>query len=237
MKIAVIGSGRMGRAAEAACARDAAIEIAGFVSPKGYGSLDEIADVDAVIDFSAPDASMQALSCAMKRKLPMVIGTTGFDSAQGDMIRTASDTIPIVWSSNFSAGVTVLTRLVREAAKALEGFDIEIVETHHREKLDAPSGTARMLLGAADPDGRLEAVFGRAGSGRRGREIGVHALRGGTAAGEHSVRFLGAQEELELRHRAESPEIFVRGALMAAQFARKAGPGLYDMDDVLFGGL
>ena len=237
MKVAVIGSGRMGRAAEAVCARDAAIEIAGFVSPEGYKSLDEIADVDAVIDFSAPDASMQALSCAMKRKLPMVIGTTGFDGAQGDMIRTASDAIPIVWSSNFSAGVTVLVRLVREAAKALKGFDIEIVETHHREKLDAPSGTARMLLGAADPDGRLEAVFGRAGNGRRGREIGVHALRGGTAAGEHSVRFLGAQEELELRHRAESPEIFARGALIAAQFARKAGPGLYDMNDVLFGGL
>ena len=237
MRIAVIGSGRMGRAIDAVCAKEDAIEIAGFVSPESHQSLDEITDVDAVIDFSAPDASMEALACAMRRKLPMVIGTTGIDGAQGDAIRTVSDRIPIVWSSNFSAGITVLLRLVSAAAKALDGFDIEIVETHHREKLDAPSGTAKMLLGAADPDGHFEAVFGRAGNGRRGCEIGVHALRGGTAAGEHSVRFLGAQEELELRHRAESPEIYARGALMAARFALQAQPGLYDMNDVLFGGL
>ena len=114
---------------------------------------------------------------------------------------------------------------------------MEIVETHHNRKVDAPSGTAKLILRQIDPEGLYAPVYGRSGRiGARGREIGVHAVRGGTAAGEHSLRFFGWMEELELRHRADSREIFAQGALRAAAFAREAEPGLYDMEDVLFGG-
>ena len=143
-----------------------------------------------------------------------------------------------MWSENFSVGVTVLVRLARLAAQALgREFDMEIVETHHNRKVDAPSGTAKLILRQIDPEGLYAPVYGRSERiGARGREIGVHAVRGGTAAGEHSLRFFGRMEELELRHRADSREIFAQGALRAAAFAREAEPGLYDMEDVLFGG-
>ena len=175
---------------------------------------------------------------AVRRKLPLVIGTTGLTAAQEEQIREAAKVIPIVRALNFSTGVAVLRRLVAMAAKTLgEDFDIEIVETHHNQKEDAPSGTAKALLAAADPDGEYEVKHGREGRpGKRGREIGMHALRGGTVAGEHSVMFYGPMEEIELRHRADSREIFARGAVRAAQFAAQAKPGLYSIDDVLFGG-
>ena len=165
-------------------------------------------------------------------------GKFGQSGARGEAIRAASRRIPIVWSENFSVGVTVLVRLARLAAQALgREFDMEIVETHHNRKVDAPSGTAKLILRQIDPEGLYAPVYGRSGRiGARGREIGVHAVRGGTAAGEHSLRFFGRMEELELRHRADSREIFAQGALRAAAFARKAEPGLYDMEDVLFGG-
>ena len=238
MRIAVIGNGRMGRMIDAVCAQGDEYEVAGFVGPDAHAHLDEIQDVDAAIDFSYPGNLSMVLESAMRRKLPLVIGTTGLSDAQGDAIRAAGSVIPIVWANNFSTGVTVLTRLARMAAEALgEDFDIEIAETHHNKKEDAPSGTAKMLLSAVDPEGRYAVTNGREGRpGRRGKEIGMHALRGGTVAGEHSVHFFGQMEEIELRHRADSREIFARGALRAARFAAQAKPGLYDMEDVLFGG-
>lgn len=238
MRIAVIGNGRMGRMIDEVCAQDDAFEVAGFVGPDACASLAEIADVDAAVDFSYPGNLENLLQNAVSRRLPLVIGTTGLSDVQGDAIRAASSVIPIVWANNFSTGVTVLTRLSRLAAQALgDEFDIEITETHHNKKEDAPSGTAKMLLSAVDPEGEYAVVNGREGRpGRRGHEIGVHALRGGTVAGEHSVHFFGQMEEIELRHRADSREIFARGALRAAKFAVQAKPGLYDMEDVLFGG-
>ena len=238
MNIAVVGNGRMGRMIDAVCAQGDEIRVAGFVGPDACGSIDEIADIDAAIDFSYPGNLESLLHSAVQRRLPLVIGTTGLSAAQGDMIRAASAQIPIVWANNFSTGVTVLTRLCRMAAEALgEEFDIEIAETHHNQKADAPSGTAKALLSAVDPDGAYAVKDGRSGiTGKRGREIGMHALRGGTVAGEHSVHFFGQMEEVELRHRADSREIFARGALRAAKFAVAAKPGLYDMEDVLFSG-
>lgn len=237
MRIAVIGNGRMGRMIETICAQDDAFDVAGFIGPDAHEDLDEIQNIDAAIDFSYPGNLQMVLESAMRRKLPLVIGTTGLSQEQGDAIRAASGVIPIVWANNFSTGVTVLVRLVRMAAEALgEEFDIEIVETHHNKKEDAPSGTAKMLLSAVDPSGDYAVMNGREGRpGKRGREIGMHALRGGTVAGEHSVHFFGQMEEVELRHRADSREIFARGALRAAKFAVQAKPGLYDMEDVLFG--
>lgn len=238
MRIAVIGNGRMGRMIDEVCAQDDAFEVAGFVGPDACASLAEIADVDAAVDFSYPGNLENLLQNAVSRRLPLVIGTTGLSAGQGDAIRAAASVIPIVWANNFSTGVTMLTRLARMAAEALDGeFDIEITETHHSKKEDAPSGTAKMLLSAVDPQGEYDVVNGREGRpGRRGHEIGVHALRGGTVAGEHSVHFFGQMEEIELRHRADSRAIFARGALRAAKFAVQAKPGLYDMEDVLFGG-
>ena len=236
MKLAVIGNGRMGRMIGTVCAQDDAFEIAGYVGPGDYAQLREIQGAEAAIDFSYPGNLEMVLEQAVAAKLPLVIGTTGLSGEQGDAIRAASDLIPIVWANNFSTGVTVLARLARMAAQALgEEFDIEISETHHNKKEDAPSGTAKMLLSAVDPQGEYNVVNGREGRpGKRGREIGMHALRGGTVAGAHSVYFFGQMEEIELRHRADSREIFARGALRAAKFAAQAKPGLYDMEDVLF---
>jgi len=237
MRIAIVGNGKMGRMIDQVCAQSESMQVAGFVGPDACASLAEIQDVDVAIDFSYPGNLDMLLENAVIRKLPLVIGTTGLSSEQGEAIRAASAAIPIVWADNFSTGVTVLARLCRMAAQALAAdYDIEITETHHNQKADAPSGTAKMLLKAVDPQGEYALMHGREGRpGARGREIGVHALRGGTVAGEHSVHFFGAMEELELRHRADSREIFARGALRAATFAASAKPGLYNMEDVLFG--
>jgi len=238
VKIAVIGNGRMGRMIETILSKDAELSLAGFVGPGEHDSPADIDDVQAIIDFSYPGNLEMALDCAVQKKLPLVIGTTGLSAAQGEKIREAAKDVPIVWANNFSTGVTVLARLCRMAAEALgEDYDIEITETHHNQKEDAPSGTAKLLLSCVDPRGEYAVMNGRQGRpGKRGREIGMHALRGGTVAGEHSVHFFGGMEEIELRHRADSREIFARGALRAVKFAAKAQPGLYDMEDVLFGG-
>jgi len=237
MRVALIGNGRMGKMIDTLCAKSNEFEAAGFVGPGACGSPDEIMDVDVMIDFSYPGNLTMVLESALRRNLPLVIGTTGLTKEQGEEIKAASAQIPIVWANNFSTGVTVLCRLARMAAEALgEEFDIEIVETHHKMKEDAPSGTAKALLAAVDPGGEYDRVYGREGRpGKRGKEIGVHAVRGGTVAGEHSVKFFGQMEEIELRHRADSREIFARGALRAAAFVKDAKPGLYTMEDVLFG--
>lgn len=238
MNIAVVGNGKMGRMLDEVCAERDDVRLIGHVGPGAFASLDELEGLSAALDFSAPENLAMLLESAVRRRIPLVIGTTGFDDAQGEAIRAASRSIPIVWSANFSVGVAVLTRLARLAARALgDEFDMEIVETHHNQKADAPSGTAKLILRHIDPEGAYTPVYGRHGRpGARGKEIGVHAVRGGTAAGEHSLRFYGPMEELELRHRADSRAIFARGALRAAAFARGAEPGLYDMEDVLFGG-
>lgn len=238
MNIAVVGCGQMGRMLETVCARTDGVRIVGFVGRGGCASLDEPENVDAALDFSHPDNLNGLLESAVRRRIPLVIGTTGFSGAQGEAIRAAGRDIPIVWADNFSVGVTVLGRLAAEAARLLgDGFDMEVVEMHHRNKADAPSGTAKMLLRRIDPRGAYAVINGREGRcGPRGREIGVHAVRGGTAAGEHRLYFFGPLEEIELRHRAESREVFARGALRAAAFAMRAPNGLYDMDDVVFGG-
>lgn len=238
MNVALIGSGKMGRMLENLCEKDDGLHVAGFVGRTGYASLADMEQVDVALDFSYPGNLESLLACAVAKKIPLVIGTTGLSEEQGEAIRKASGEIPIVWADNFSTGVTVLCRLARLAAQSLgDDFDIEIVETHHRMKEDAPSGTAKQLLSCIDPEHDYRIVCGREGRpGKRGHEIGVHAVRGGTVAGEHSVHFFGQMEEIELHHRADSREIFARGALKAAAFAIQAKPGLYNMEDILFGG-
>lgn len=171
MNIAVVGCGKMGRMIEAVCARREDVQIAGFVGRGGCASLDELEEMDAALDFSHPDNLNGLLESAARRKIPLVIGTTGFSDAQGEAIREAGRSIPIVWADNFSVGVTVLGRLAAEAARMLGGgFDMEIVETHHRCKADAPSGTAKMLLRRVDPGGAYAVLNGR--EGRSGARAG-----------------------------------------------------------------
>ena len=146
MNIAIVGNGRMGRTLDAVCARRDDVRVIGHVGRGGCENLDALDGLDAALDFSAPESLSMLLSGAVRRRIPLVIGTTGMSGAQGEAIRAASRQIPIVWSANFSVGVTVLVRLARLAAQALgREFDMEIVETHHNRKLDAPSGTALML--------------------------------------------------------------------------------------------
>lgn len=235
MRIALIGYGRMGRMVES-CMREKDLQPAGIVDVGHADSLADIERPDAAIDFSFPGDLPSLLSITKERNIPLVIGRTGLDDAQAALIPRAAESIPIVWSNNYSIGVAVMRRMAAQMARTLgDGWDIEIVETHHKMKQDAPSGTAAMLLDAVNPEGTRPVVYGREGAAPHAGEIGVHSLRGGTVAGEHTVRFFGDLEELSLSHRADSRRIFAAGALRAAAFVIGQKPGLYGMEDVLFG--
>ncbi len=195
---------------------------------------------DAVIDFTAPAASAAHAELAARAKVALVIGTTGLDADQTATIGRAAAKTPIILAPNMSLGVNVLLALVERVATVLDAdYDIEIVEMHHRHKVDAPSGTA-LALGRAAATGRtvdLAAVAqkvrdGLTGPRRRG-DIGFATLRGGDVAGEHTVIFAGEGERIELTHKASSREVFARGAVKAALWTRGKPPGLYSMKDVL----
>ena len=236
MKVILCGYGKMGRMIEQIIAQLPDMEILGIVHPGLYDSpLDVPGEADVIIDFSYPGNLESALARAERDGCGIVIGTTGYSDEQLARIRDAARNLRIVHSSNYSVGVAILRRAVRMVAPALMGsFDVEIVETHHNQKIDAPSGTAKMLLKAIDPNHAYDHVYGREGvTGRRGHEIGIHALRGGTVAGEHSVYFFGEDETLEFRHSASSRRIFANGAVRAARFIVAQANGLYDIDDVL----
>lgn len=202
-------------------------------------ALDPETPVDALIDFSGPHAFDAALALALERRVAFVSGTTGLGQTQREALERAGYAIPVLWASNFSLGVALLTRFARAAAQALPEWDCEIVEMHHRRKIDAPSGTA-ISLGEAVATGRgialdKAAVHGRSGQvgARSAGEIGFHALRGGDVVGEHTVVFASEGERVELSHRAGNRDIFARGALLAAMRLAHRPPGRYAMDDVL----
>jgi 4-hydroxy-tetrahydrodipicolinate reductase len=195
---------------------------------------------DVLVDFSAPAALEFNLDAAIHAGIPVVVGTTGLEERHHWLVDAAAVSIPVLQTGNTSLGVTLLAHLVREAASRLgEDWDIEIVETHHRMKLDAPSGTA-LLLGEAAAAGRgarlaEERVSGRDGvtGARRQGTIGFAALRGGTVAGDHTVHFLADNERLALSHLAENRAIFARGAVRAALWLLGQEPGRYTMPEVL----
>jgi 4-hydroxy-tetrahydrodipicolinate reductase len=196
---------------------------------------------DVVIDFSTPEAAVVSARLAAQHKKPLLLGTTGLNEEQGAAVRDAAKTVPIVWPPNTSLGVTLLTALIEEAARRLgPDWDIEIVEMHHKHKVDAPSGTA-LALGRAAATGRgvdLAKVSARGRDGitgaRKEGAIGFAALRGGDVAGDHTVIFAGEGERLEFTHRAASRGIFAKGAIRAALWLGQGRkPGLYGMKDVL----
>ncbi len=197
-------------------------------------------DADVLIDFTRPEASLTYLSACESTKVGMIIGTTGFSAEQKTIISNAAKNIPIVFAPNMSVGVTLLINLVQAAAKVLnDGYDIEIIEAHHRHKVDAPSGTAlRLGEAAADALGRdLKecAIYGREGvTGERdANTIGFATVRGGDVVGDHTVLFAGIGERVELTHKASSRATFALGALRAGKFLADKNAGLFDMQDVL----
>lgn len=218
--------------------------LAGLATPLGIAASDDplavIKDVDALIDFSVPGASVEFAGLAAQARIVHVIGTTGFDEAQEARIEAAARHATIVKAGNMSLGVNLLAALVRQAARALDpSWDIEIVEMHHRHKVDAPSGTA-LLLGQAAAEGRGIALGNRSERGRDGQTgaraegaIGFASLRGGSVVGDHDVIFAGASERITLGHVAEDRAIFARGAIRAALWGQGKGPGLFSMADVL----
>lgn len=197
------------------------------------------AEADVAIDFSSPGSTLALVEAAEMRGLPLVIGTTGLDAAGEARIARAGERIPIVWAANFSIGVTVLLELVAEAAKKLEGYEIDVLEMHHDQKIDAPSGTALALAHSAaaarGQDLQRRAVYARQGqTGKREPEaIGIQALRLGDSVGEHTVYFAGPGERVELAHRALSRDNFAQGAVRAARWVVARAPGIYGMRDVL----
>lgn len=199
-----------------------------------------MAAADGVIDFTTPAASVELAGLAAQARSVHIIGTTGFDAAQEGAIAAAARHARIVKSGNMSLGVNVLAGLVKQAAAQLgDDWDIEILDMHHRHKVDAPSGTA-LLLGAAAADGRGVDLDDRRESGRDGigepratGAIGFAALRGGSVVGDHEVILAGENEQIRLVHRAEDRDIFARGALKAAQWAHDKSEGLYTMQNVL----
>ena len=238
MRYILIGRGKMGTLIRetAAAAGDEIEAVFGHDDLDRLGQLGKVADV--VIDFSRPEALPEIASYVRRTGTALLSGTTGYTEAEKEALFALGTAAPVLWSANYSLGVAVLSRALRVIAPVLgPDFDIEITEPHHNQKADAPSGTAKLLREAVDPEHHLRPVYGREGScGRREKdEIGIHALRGGTVAGTHTVHFFGPDEELELTHRAASRRIFVSGALKMARLLPEKPNGVYDLQNILFG--
>jgi 4-hydroxy-tetrahydrodipicolinate reductase len=191
---------------------------------------------DAIIDFTAPDATLNYVEDCVATNTPIVIGTTGFDHDQLQTLREQGEQIPILRASNFSRGVQVLRSALSETIRRLPGYDVELTETHHNGKQDAPSGTAKTLLEDIDAvrEEHAEHVHGREGDAPREHgEIGVHSRRAGNVTGEHEILVAGNHEELRLTHRAEDRGVFAAGALDAADWIAEREPGWYDFSAVV----
>jgi 4-hydroxy-tetrahydrodipicolinate reductase len=258
VRIAISGaSGRMGRALLSLVRDDARFELshalvssgspqAGkLVYPDGFSPLrfahdwTDMPTLDVVVDFSGPDGLSSVLDHCMAHGIALVTGTTGIDPSLEARLSQASERIALLRAANFSLGVAVLTRLLREAAAALPGWDLDIVEAHHKRKEDAPSGTAIALGEAAAAargttlaDAAVYAREGRPGARQEGT-IGFAVVRGGDIVGEHTALLMGQGERLELGHRATDRSIFARGALEAASWITGRAPGAWGLDDVI----
>ena len=193
---------------------------------------------DVPIYFSPPAALPAVAHYVRATGTPLLSGVTGLSEGELAVFDDLGRFAPVIHSANYSLGVAVFRRALEEVAGTLEDFDIEIVETHHNQKADAPSGTAKLLLDAVDPRHKRKPVYGRHGvtGPREKKEIGIHALRGGTEAGTHTVSFFGPDEVFEITHRASSRQIFVNGALHAARKLYLLPKGRYELQDILFGG-
>lgn len=247
VKVLINGcNGRMGKVLVNEISRfENLLLVAGFdINDSGlntfpvYSNINEIKeDIDVIIDFSVPAATLNILKYAVKSKTAMVIATTGFNEDELKEIDEASKVIPIFKASNMSYDINLMKKIVAEVAKALKGTDIEIVETHHNRKIDAPSGTAITLADSINEalGNTMTYVFNRHDihEKRNPNEIGFSSIRGGNIVGEHSVQFYGSHETFEIKHTSYSRDVFAEGALKASEFIVHKEPGLYGMDDMV----
>ncbi|WP_288680236.1 4-hydroxy-tetrahydrodipicolinate reductase [uncultured Brachyspira sp.] len=230
MKIIIHGTGTMSSILKNVIEAEEDLEVSGFAddltNEKG----------DIIIDFSHFSRIPNMLNFAVNNNIPIVICTTGYDDKILSQIKEASSKIPILLSSNTSIGINLMNDLVSKMAENLNGFDIEIIETHHNKKVDSPSGTAKTLFNAINQtlENKMNLINGREGNHKRDKnEIGIHSIRGGSVVGEHRVIFYGDDEAIEIKHSAMSKKIFVYGAIKAAKFLIGKKPNLYGMKDVL----
>ncbi len=247
MKIILSGAcGNMGRMVISCCANNSDMDIIAGIDVNTcdmafpvYSSFDDInVKADVIIDFSHVSVLEKLLEYAVKTKTPVVLATTGYSKEQIERIHDAASIIPIFFSANMSLGVNLICSLAKKAAAILgDGFNVEIIEKHHNQKIDAPSGTALMLANAVNSvfDDKYNYEFDRH-SKREKRpvnEIGIHSIRGGTIVGEHDVLFAGNDEVITISHHAASKQVFANGAIKAAQFIVNQENGIFDMNDIV----
>ncbi len=235
MKICVVGYGAMGKIVCELAKDELAYPVA-LECP--YQTLEQTDhQFDVIVDFSAPANLDMIVNYAKKHQKPVVFATTGYTDEQLLKIADLASYVPVLRSANFSLGVILLNRLVKEITPLLkDDFDIEIIEAHHHHKVDSPSGTAKMLLESAQESTNFEPNYERFGySPRKPSEIGIHSIRGGSIVGEHEVLYCGMDEVICLKHTAQSKKIFAIGALKACHYVVTKPAGLYTMEDVLFG--
>jgi 4-hydroxy-tetrahydrodipicolinate reductase len=240
MRTIVYGiNGKMGSLLAEEIQKDKRFELIGGIAPQSnflsnniYTDLNDGKVPELIIDFSHPSQLTNIINYALKYKVALVIATTGYDSNQLQLISESSKEIPIFYSANMSYGIQVMKKLILEAIEKLDDFDIEIIEKHHNQKVDSPSGTALTLFKTIQS--KRECQIRKNGFIRNDRnEVGIHSVRGGTIVGEHSVIFAGNNEVLEITHHAQSKLVFVKGAIKAALFICQQKPGLYSMDDLI----
>lgn len=246
-RIAVNGAaGRMGETViETAADREDLDAVVGFDTEAGEVAgvpvvADTVADalteydVDVVVDFSVPESTLALAEACVDTGVGLVVGTTGFDEEGLAALDAASESVPLLKATNFSRGIQVLQRTVREAVAALDGYDLELMESHHNQKVDAPSGTAKTLLEVVQEERDVEPVYGREGHApREDDEIGVFARRAGDIRGEHELILAGNDEVLSLSHHAEDRAVFAAGALDAAAWLAGRDAGRYDFGEVV----
>ena len=244
-KVLVIGAGSMGRLIhEIAQGDEERFVSLGTVEPLNGETIQSVCwhkcdNPDVIIDFSNPANLDMICEYAKNESCAVVIATTGYSPEQEEQIKELAQQVPVIKSANFSLGIAVMKHMLEDIAPVLkDAFDIEVLEKHHNKKIDAPSGTAKMLIDILDSTGGYKKQYGRVGIGLRGKDIGVHAIRGGTIVGEHTVMFAGEDEVLEIKHTASSKRIFAVGALEAAKFIceknRSGAVGIYSVEEVLF---
>ncbi|MBO6159553.1 MAG: 4-hydroxy-tetrahydrodipicolinate reductase [Firmicutes bacterium] len=234
MKYLIGGKGQMGQKLKNTI-EQMGDEVLAMVDALDLTILEGLEKADVIVDFSHADNLEWIADYARENQCPLVYGTTGLSKEQMQKLYDLSKDVPVFYSANYSYGVAVMLKLLKTAVPLLkETFDMELTETHHHRKQDAPSGTAKAMLQIMNEDGSFKEVYGRSGiTGPRQREIGVHSLRGGTEAGQHSVYFFGGDESLTITHHATDRQIFVNGAIRAADFIVCKAPGFYTMDDLL----
>ena len=235
MKILLVGDGQMGQLVEQELNLQHEVTMVGLINSDNIAQLKKEA-FNSIIDFSHPDNLTGICELVKEHPIPVVIATTGYSEEQIAQIKDLSNRMPVLYSANYSMGVILMNRVAKEISSVLsDNFDIEVIEKHHHRKVDAPSGTAKMLVNSINENLQYDVVHGREGEATRSKkEIGVHTIRGGSIVGEHEVLFAGADEILSIKHEALSKSIFAKGAIQGVNWLVGKENGLYDMEDILF---